>query len=231
MGMPDYEILETPALNHYDCSRFMFGDRWLFGIECEVQASDLDPWGSREPFGSFWFWIGGRVALNTSAAEQLNLGLGSLERVSNTTGSRRAADIPGTTNLDKLDFVIWSRFGEDEDYDAERWGNGDIEALRRLDLSRFEVMPRGYSPFHDGWEGVLVESGETETFTWREWKRGVGGSHELSLPLGTFARVADAARKWFVPFRVSRAGGIKPSEGQPVYVPRRDDIGRFVGLL
>jgi hypothetical protein len=231
MGMPDYRILETPALNHYDCSRFTFGDRWLFGIECEVQASDLDPWGEREPFGSFWFWIGGHSALNPSAAEQLNCGFGPLERVSSTTGNRKASDIPGSTNFDKLDFVIWVTFGEDEEYDAQRWGNANIEELRRLDLSRFEAIPRGGSPFHSGWEGILIENGETETFIWREWRHGIGGVHELSLPLGTFAGVADAARKWFVPFRNSRVGEIKPSEGKAVYVPRRADIGRFVGLL
>ena len=34
-------------------SRFAFGDRWRFGVECEVQDCDVDPWGTLQPFGSF----------------------------------------------------------------------------------------------------------------------------------------------------------------------------------
>ena len=31
--------------NSYGSGRFMFGDRWRFGIECEVQDCELDPCG------------------------------------------------------------------------------------------------------------------------------------------------------------------------------------------
>ena len=43
----------TAPLGTDGFTRHMFGDRWDFGIECEVQGCELDPWGSREPFGSF----------------------------------------------------------------------------------------------------------------------------------------------------------------------------------
>lgn len=56
--MPVHEVLPTPDLNSYGSERFMFGDRWRFGIECEVQNCELDPWGSPEPYGSLWLWGG-----------------------------------------------------------------------------------------------------------------------------------------------------------------------------
>ena len=55
-------------------SRYAFGDRWRFGIECEVQDCDVDPWGTLQPFGSFWLWLGGRAVGNTDVSEQLVLG-------------------------------------------------------------------------------------------------------------------------------------------------------------
>ena len=66
-----HQEVYVSAPDHYHCERFMFGDRWRFGIECEVQGSEVDPWGSREPFGSFWFWVGGQVVGDPDIAEQL----------------------------------------------------------------------------------------------------------------------------------------------------------------
>ena len=59
-------------------SRYAFGNRWHFGIECEVQDCDVDPWGTLEPFGSFWLWVGGRAIGNTDVSEQLVLDFSTL---------------------------------------------------------------------------------------------------------------------------------------------------------
>jgi hypothetical protein len=85
-SMPNHNVHTTPSPEqHYCCTRFMFGDRWRYGIECEVQDGDVDPWGSREPFGSFWFWVGGRAIGNTAVAEQLIHGFGPLDPVRRST--------------------------------------------------------------------------------------------------------------------------------------------------
>jgi hypothetical protein len=44
--------------------------------------------------------------------------------------------LDGITNLQKLDLVIWARFGEDEDFDAEHWGTQDRERVRHEDLMK-----------------------------------------------------------------------------------------------
>jgi hypothetical protein len=108
--------------NAYECKRFMFGDRWRFGIECEVQDCEFDPWGSREPFGSLWLWIGGQLIGNPDTAEQLLHAFGPLESAIRSTGQRKASTVPGTSHLDKSDFIAWVRFGENDDFDPERWG-------------------------------------------------------------------------------------------------------------
>ena len=230
--MLHHNVHQPPPPEHYDCTRFTFGDRWLFGIECEVQNCDVDPWGSREPFGSFWFWIGGQVLGNPDIAEGLFHAFRPLEPVKSSSGNRKASDVPGDSYLDKLDFIIWLRFGEDQDFDAGRWGNRDIAELRQLDLTRFEVIPRGASPFQDGWEAVLLEDGEQETFIWRQWSGGVGHTHELSLPLGEFSPVLASAGDWFRSFQRTRVFS-EPRErvgnAKPRYVKRSDDP-RFAGI-
>jgi hypothetical protein len=225
-----HDVHTPPLPGHYACTRFTFGDRWRFGIECEVQEGDVDPWGSRGPFGSFWFWAGGQIVGNADRAEQLIHAFRSVDLVRNSSGNRRASDVPGASCLDKFDFIIWVRFGEDAEFDAGRWGNREIAELRGLDLTRFEIIPRGESPFHDGWEAVLLEDGERETFVWREWRGELGHSHELSLPLGEFSRVLTLAGDWFrrLPSNTAgRAGGT--SNNKPRFVHRSEDP-RFSGI-
>ena len=86
-------------------SRYAFGDRWRFGIECEVQHCEVDPWGTLEPFGSFWLWVKGRAIGNTDVSEQLVSGFSRLRASRRCSGRRTDDRFPGMTNLDKLDFV------------------------------------------------------------------------------------------------------------------------------
>jgi len=228
--MPHHKAHGTSSPEHYDCTRFVFGDRWQFAVECEVQDCDLDPWGSREPFGSFWLWAGGQIVGNTEVAEQLIHAFAPLYLVGNTSGERKASGVPGASCLDKLDFIGWLRFGEDADFDPGRWGGRDILQLRQLDLTRFEVMPRAYSPFHDGWEAVVLEDREHEVFIWRRWSGDVDETYDLSLPLGDFSRVVAQAVDWFRSFRRSRIGSEDTvSSDRPAYVERSDDP-RFAGI-
>jgi hypothetical protein len=195
----------------------MFGDRWRFGIECEIQDCELDPWGSREPYGSLWLWAAGQLIGNSHAAEQLIHGFGPLESARNNPGNRRSSDVPGTTNLDKLDFIIWVRFGDDSDFDSAKWGTREIGQLRRFEVSRFEVLPRGHSPFHDGWEAVLLDDAEQETLVWRRWRGDATETHELSLPHREFTSVITLASDWF---RDSRRGRIGAEEDRSGEKPR-----------
>jgi hypothetical protein len=194
---------ESPAsFSLNGLTRYSFGDRWQFGIEWEVRDCELDPWGTREPFGSFWFWVGGRVVGNTDAEEQLALAF--LPLAARLTRARPDARFQGMTNLEKLNLVIWVRFGEDEEFDSERWGRHAREQLRKQDFSQYEVVPRGDSPWCDGWEAILVEHDTTETFIWRRCD--MAEAHEVSLPRYLFANVASQACGWFERVRSERLG-------------------------
>ena len=123
-------------------SRYAFGDRWRFGVECEVQDRDVDPWGTLQPFGSFWLWVEGRAIGNTDVSEMLVLGFSTL-RASTLGAGRRAEDqIPGTANLDKLDAVRWVGYGDDEDFRPELWGGKSSNEARAEDVQPYWVVPQ-----------------------------------------------------------------------------------------
>lgn len=119
-----------------------------------MQDCELDTWGSKEPFGSFWLWVAGTAVGNTDATEQLALSFLPLAELVRRSGDRPNARFKGIANVDKFNLVIWIRFGEDHDFDEERWGAHDRETLRREHLRHYEVIPRGYSPYCDGWEAI-----------------------------------------------------------------------------
>lgn len=185
-------------------TRYSFGDRWQFGIECEIQDRELDPWGSREPFGSFWFWVAGRAIGNTDAEEQLALAFLPLAR--RLKRARPNARFDGMSNVDKLNLVIWVRFGEDEEFEGERWGVSNRDQLRREDFTQYEVVPRGDSPWCDGWEAILVEDEAGDTLIWRRWQVDRAETQEVPLPHGTFSEVAALACRWFDELRAERLG-------------------------
>jgi hypothetical protein len=185
-------------------SRHSFGDRWQFGIECEIQDREVDPWGSREPFGSFWLWVAGRVLGNTDAEEQLVLAFSPLAH--RLKRPRPDARFGNMSNIDKLDLVVWARFGEDEEFNGERWHASDRDQLRREDFTQYEVVPRGDSPWCDGWEAILVEDAASDTFIWRRWQDDAAELQEVTLPHGLFSEVATLACEWFEKLRVERLG-------------------------
>lgn len=195
-----------PNPDSYDSKRFMFGNRWRFGIECDLEDCDLDPWGSREPYGSLWLWAAERLIGNPEVGEQLIHGFGPLETVAHSAGSRGASEVPGKTNLDKLDFIRWVDFGDDGDFDSARWGTRSIEELRQFDAKRFALFPISFSPFQDGWQAVLLDDGEQETLVWRKWRGVVDETHELSLPQAEFTSVIRRAADWFRNIRRTRVG-------------------------
>lgn len=137
--------------------------------------------------------------------------------------------MPGVSPLDKLDFVVWLRFGEDEEFDAGRWGSGDIQQLRQLDFTRFEIIPRD-SIFQRRWEGVLLEDGERETFVWRRGYGDCAETYELSLPVGEFTGVLKLAGDWFRDLRSRRVTDEdRAGQGRAVLVRRSEDR-RFAGI-
>ena len=213
-----------PSVSFYDLARYSFGNRWQFAVECEVQDCERDPWGSREPYGSFWLWVGGRVVGNTDEAEQLVHAFTPLSELARRSGDRPDARFAGMTNLQKLDLVIWARFGEDEEFDAEHWGTEDRERVRQEDLMKYEVVWRGYSPYTDGWEAILVEQDTTETLIWRRWQGKDAEVQEVSLPKGICGMVATLACQWFDPFRTQRMGSeLCDQKGEIRLVTRSND--------
>lgn len=220
--MPDDPQAE-PTACFYGLARYSFGNRWQFAVECEVQDCERDPWGSREPYGSFWLWVGGRVVGNTDAAEQLATAFRPLSELARRSGDRPDARFGGMTNLQKLDLVIWPRFGEYEDFDAEHWGTQDREQIRQEDLTKYEVVWRGYSPYTDGWEAILVEQDTTETFIWRRWQGKTAEVQEVSLPRGVCREIATSACQWFESFRAERLGPEQQDPEQGVRLASRSD--------
>ncbi len=214
-----------PTDSFYDLARYSFGNRWQFAVECEVQDCERDPWGSREPYGSFWLWVGGRIVGNTAAAEQLVHGFSSLSHLARRSGDRPDSRFAGMTNLQKLDLVIWARFGEDDEFDAEHWGTQDRERVRHEDLTKYEAVSHGASPYTDGWEAILVEQDTTETFIWRKWQDQQAEVREASLPKGYCGKVATLACQWFETFRAERMGSeLRDPTGEIRLVLLREDL-------
>lgn len=211
--MLDDASVEPIASFHSDgLTRYCFGNRWQFAIECEVQDRERDQWGTLEPYGSFWMWIGGQPVGNPDEAEQLVLAFGRLAETVRHSDERPGARFKGLSNVDKLDLVIWVRFGEDDEFDAKRWPSENPERLRKAGLSQYEVVPRADSPWCDGWEAILVEEDATETFIWRRHLKVDSEVKDFSVPRGTFAGVSRAACKWFEPVREER---IRPELSDP----------------
>jgi hypothetical protein len=169
---------------HGGLSRFAFGDRWYFGMECEVQDCDVDPWGTLEPFGSFWLWAEGRTIGNPDVSEQLTLAFSQLRSSAGYAGQRPDDRFPGMNNIDKLDFVRWVGYGEDHEFCAERWGGRCLEEARAEDVESYWVIPPGHSPFFDDWEAILLEGETTETLIWRHQRRGLAECAEIAVCSG-----------------------------------------------
>jgi hypothetical protein len=171
-----------------DLVRFSFGDRWQFGIECEM----LDRPG--EPFGSFWYWIAGQLVCNTDAEELLVIAFSVVLNMLESADKRPEQRFDGLTAEDKLSLVDWARFGEDDAPEAERWS-----AYGRNGFMPYRLIPKDGGPWFDGWEGILTETEETELVVWR--RAGTNDVREHRLPRGTFTQVATEFCAWFEIFR------------------------------
>jgi hypothetical protein len=202
----DFQPEPVASFRSEGLTRYFFGNREKFAVECELQDCQRDPWGSPEPFGSFWLWVTGRPIGNTHVSEQLVHAFGTLAALAQRSGDRPDSRFKALSNVDKLDLIIWARFGEDDEFDTKRCASEDRDRLRREDLRRYEVIPRGDSPWCDDWEGILVEQEDTETFIWRRWIGDVADVHDASLPRGTFAGIATKSCNWFDLIRNERVG-------------------------
>jgi hypothetical protein len=187
-------------------TRFIFGDRWQFAIECEVEEHERDPWGSLEPFGSFWLWVEGRVIGNSDVQEQLAIAFVSVREMVRFDGTRPDSRFEALTALQKLELVIWATFGEDEEFDEDHWGSNP-EEIRQEGLRKYELVWRGYSPFSDGWEAILTEQDATETIVWRSWNNSaVMEVREASVRRGICRETGELALGWFDRYRRDRMG-------------------------
>jgi hypothetical protein len=127
------------------------------------------------------------------------------------------------SNVDKLDFVRWIRWGEDHEFCAERWGGRCLEEARTENVESYWVIPPGHSPFFDDWEAILLEGETTETLIWRRDRTGLAECAEVAVHSGTFAEVCLKACDWFDRLRVERMGSTLrvPEPGErPRFLPR-----------
>jgi hypothetical protein len=206
-------------------SRYTFGDRWRFGVECEVQDRDMDPWGTLQPFGSFWLWVGGRAIGNTDVSEQLVLGFSTLRASVRYSGQRPDARFFGMTNLDKLSLVRWVGWGDDDEFRPELWGRRSLDEARTEHVEPYWVVPPGNSPFFDDWEAILLEREMTETLVWRHQRGGFSSSQEFELSPGLFSEVCTRACDWFDRLQQERMGSTlqEPIEGERPRLLKRID--------
>jgi hypothetical protein len=187
-------------------SRYAFGDRWQFSVECEVQHCEVNPWGTLDPFGSCWLWVEGRAIGNTDASEMLTLAFSQLRSSAGFAGQRTDQRFPGMSNLDKLDFIRWVGWGEDDAFQAERWGRKNLKEARAEDVKPYWVFPPGYSPFFDDWGAILIEGETTETLVWQHQGRELYEFAEARLQPGMFVDVCSKACDWFEGYRAERMG-------------------------
>jgi hypothetical protein len=200
-------------------TRCCIGHRWRFAVECEIQQCERDPWGSLEPFGSLWLWAGGHVIGNPHRSEQLNLGFSDFYGLVKNDGTRPAARFNEISHADALDLVFWTRFGEDDEFDANRWPQVDPQAIRYDGLIHYEAISSS-SPLFDGWRAILLETDDSDTLIWAPHG---GAVNEVSVPRGLFAHVADQACRWFAKIRAQSIG--------PTLVPKNFEKPRFVNRV
>jgi hypothetical protein len=176
-------------------SRYSFGDRRLFGIECEVEAR---PRGAKpypgEPVGSFWYWIKGELICNPQEVDLLVIAFSVVMDALNGSGKRPDDRFEGLTPADKLSLVDWSKFGEDDSPEAERWS-----PYGRNGFQPYRIIPKDGGPWFDGWEGILSETPNADLVLWR--RTDVKHVTEHSLPKQTFDKVAAEFCSWFESFR------------------------------
>lgn len=212
--MDQYDRSKT-TIAHFtlgDTTRYSFGDRWSFGIECEVEArkSDSRPYPG-EPVGSFWYWISGEVVGNPQEVDILVIAFGVVLDALKGAEKRPDKRFLDLSAVDKLDLVDWARFGEDESPEAERW-----RYYGREGFEPYRIIPKDGGPWFDGWEGILTESRDDEVIVWRRAdQRSVS---QRVLPKGLFVKVASEFCDWFKSFREQGLRRISAAE-------TRDTVG------
>lgn len=169
-------------------TRYSFGDRWRFGIECEIQDSP------GEPYGAFWYWIAGQLVCNPDAEDLLVIPFSVVLDILRSSGQRLEARFTGLTPSERLALVDWTRFGEDDTPEAAQWA-----PYGRQGFMPYRLIPKDGGPWFDGWEGILTEGEESESIVWR--RTPVGEVHEHCLPKGTVTAVAAEFCAWFEAFR------------------------------
>jgi hypothetical protein len=158
------------------------GDRWAFAIEFEGIGDPPKLWN--EWWGSLWLWVDGQVIGCPSEIEMVMTGFDSLVESAQQAPTGLSGPLqPSVNALEALDLVMWARYGSDDRAPGGFVGDPS-------DLARYEVLPRLTGPFFDGWEAVLVGTGQEERFIFRQEG---AEAREVLWPEGTFRSTVQQA--------------------------------------
>jgi hypothetical protein len=137
-----------------------FGDPRTIGIDCVLQERPGVP--ARYSFGTVTLVVDGETIGNSdpSASEHIGIAIEVLSAVGRETGKRSDNALAKVPTELALDAVMWTVYGE---------VNSEFERMlpHPESLHIFEVLPYKTGPAFDGWEAILIESDETESFFWR----------------------------------------------------------------
>ena len=163
-----------------------FGDPDKIVVQCAVEPNTTV--GRELWLGRVWLTADGQVIGNVEDRfqEQIGIALGALLGAAQDTGKRQHHLLKGLSAEAALDLVMWAVFGDDAVH-PELTG-----ADRRL-LARSEIISSKGGPAFDDWEGIIVESGDSETIVWRREQE---QAQTRTFPLGTFWAATELAQAW-----------------------------------
>lgn len=183
------------------------GDRNSFAVEFEGHRLPGGP-GPRlwnELWGYLWLWVEGHLVGNPFELEMVTIGLESLQTTALETGCRQSRLLSAQTSTEALEIVLRAIYGDDDPVTEELTPDWDS-------LAPFEVLPGRTGPFFDGWEAILLETGTTEQFVYRQEGK---PTIDAVWPLGTFRDAVLEATSEFEKLARYELGprlGVFPSE-------------------
>jgi hypothetical protein len=163
-----------------------FGDPDKIVIECTAEPNSAPR--RKLWLGLVWLTADGQVIGNIEDRfqEQIGIALGALSVSAQDTGTRQHQLLQDLSPEAALDLVMWAACGDDEVHP-------ELTDADRAVLARSEILTSSSGPAFDGWEAIIVESGNGETIIWRRER---GQTQTRTFPLGTFWAATEQAQAW-----------------------------------
>lgn len=161
-----------------------FGDPKKITVECDVESNSAAKRGLW--LGLVWLTADGQVIGNVEDRfkEEIGIALGALLGAAHNTGKRQDHLLQNFSPEEALDLVMWAVYGDDE-------AHPELADADRKVLATSEILSS--CPAFDDWEGIIVESGDSETIIWRRERE---QAQSRTFPLGTFWAAMEQAQVW-----------------------------------